>query len=86
MLAKLKNFVKNNGSDVFIILAVILVALIAFGIGRLTAPKSEPIQIKNLEKESIEDLIVLVQENTGQGIENVNYQGKVVGSVKSETH
>ena len=83
MLTKLKNFVKNNGSDIFVILVIILVALISFGIGRLTAPKTEPIQIKNLEKASVEDLKIPATE---QGSSETNYQGKVLGSKNSDKY
>lgn len=81
MLSQFKNLSKNQ--DLFIIITIILVALISFGIGRLTAPKTEPIQIKNLEKASVEDLIVPVQE---QRSSEINYQGKVVGSKNSDKY
>ncbi len=86
MLTKLKNFVKDNGSDIFVILVIILVALISFGIGRLTAPKAEPIQIKNLEKASIEDLDI---ENQGKVYPPATEQsdvGRVVGSKNSDKY
>ena len=86
MLTKLKNFVKNNGSDIFIISVIILVALISFGIGRLTAPKTEPIQIKNLEKALPSSLR---SEEGGQAsVEGIktDYQGKVVGSKNSDKY
>lgn len=69
--------------DWFIIATVILVTLISFGIGRLTAPKTEPIQIKNLEKANVEQLKIPVQE---QGSSEINYQGKVVGSKNSDKY
>ncbi len=47
--------------DVFIVATIVLVALIFFGIGRLTSPKSEPIQIMNLEKASV--IGIEIQEN-----------------------
>jgi len=56
MLSHLKNYFKSNKSDLFIIAVIIMVALIFFGIGRLTASKTEPIQIKNLEQGSVENL------------------------------
>jgi len=86
MLAKLKNFVKTNGSDIFIVLTVILVALISFGIGRLTMPKSEPILIKNLEQGSVEDIDV---ENQGKVYPPATEQsdvGRVVGSKNSDKY
>ena len=69
--------------DWFIIATVILVALISFGIGRLTAPKTEPIQIKNLEKASVEDLKIPEEK---QESSEINYQGKVVGSKNSDKY
>lgn len=79
MLSKLKNFVKNNSSDVFIILTVILVALISFGVGRLSAPKTEPIQIKNLKQADYNDLELKTEETENT---DIVYQGKVVASAK----
>jgi len=49
---KLVNGVKSNRQGIFIILVIMLIALIFFGLGRLTAPTEEPIQIKNLEEAS----------------------------------
>ena len=72
--------------DWFIVLAVILVALISFGIGRLTAPKGEPIQIKNLEKALPSSLR---SEEGGQAsVEGIktDYQGKVLGSKNSDKY
>ena len=69
--------------DVFIITTVILVALIAFGIGRLTSPKSEPVQIMNLEKASVEDLNIPATEEQKS---NIDYEGKVLGSVASDKY
>ena len=72
--------------DWFIIATVILVALIAFGIGRLTSPKTEPIQIKNLEKASIENLDI---ENQGKVYPPTTEQsdvGRVVGSKNSDKY
>ncbi len=43
MLSHLKN--NFNPKDAFIVLVIILVALIFFGLGRLSAPVEEPIQI-----------------------------------------
>lgn len=74
--------------DVFIIATIVLVALISFGIGRLTAPKSEPIQIMNLEKASVEDIKgeqpASAKATAGEG--GVSYEGKVLGSVNSDKY
>jgi len=69
--------------DLFLIITIILVALVFFGIGRLTSPKSEPIQIMNLDKASVEDIKAPAQE---QGSSDVNYEGKVLGSVNSDKY
>jgi len=82
----IKDFLKRNGSDIFIVLTVILVALISFGIGRLTMPKSEPILIKNLEQASVEDIDV---ENQGKVYPPATEQsdvGRVVGSKNSDKY
>ena len=86
MLAKLKNFVKNNSSDIFIILTVILVALISFGIGRLTVPKSEPILIKNLEQANIDDLNIEAQGKVYPPATEQSDVGRVVGSKNSDKY
>jgi len=87
--SQLFNRVKNNSSDIFVILVIILVVLISFGIGRLTSPKSEPIQIKNLEKASMEDLVPVKQGiNNGavQGVIQGDTKGVVVGSKNSDKY
>ncbi|MFZ5559833.1 MAG: Ada metal-binding domain-containing protein [Patescibacteria group bacterium] len=87
MLSQFKNFIKNNGSDIFIIGVIILVALISFGIGRLSAPKTEPIQIKNLEPASVEN--ISPEQEGDKGIQEDNkgiYEGKVVGSKNSDKY
>jgi hypothetical protein len=86
MLAKLKNLVKNNGSDIFIVLTVILVALISFGIGRLSAPKSEPILIKNLEQGNVEQLMSEQSISAPTDAGTTADKGKVVGSKNSDKY
>lgn len=72
--------------DMFIVATIVLAALIFFGIGRLTAPKEEPIHIVNLEKASVEDIKPseegINEEQTYQG----DYKGKVLGSVNSDKY
>ena len=70
--------------DVFIVATIVLVALISFGIGRLTSPKSEPIQIMNLEKASVEDISPYAPEGVSEDKKAPDYEGKVLGSVNSE--
>jgi len=82
MLSQFKNFIKNNASDSFVIIVIILVALIAFGIGRLTAPKTEPIPIKNLEPASIEDIEGKVYPPASEQSD----VGRVVGSKNSDKY
>jgi len=89
MLSQIKIFIKRNGNDIFIVLVVILVALIFFGIGRLTAPKSEAIRIENLRQITPEDLL---KEATNSQL-NANstdgasvYTGKVVASKNSDKY
>lgn len=72
--------------DWFIIATVILVALIAFGIGRLTAPKTEPIQIKNLEKASVEDIEIKDQGKVYPPATEQSDVGRVVGSKNSDKY
>ena len=86
MLSRFKNFCKDKQSDLFIIITIILVTLISFGIGRLTAPKTEPIQIKNLEKASVQDITPEQKEGTAQKETQGNYQGQVVGSKNSDKY
>lgn len=86
MLSRFKNLCKNKQSDLFIIITIILVALIAFGVGRLSASKSEPILIKNLEQASIENIAPKQEEKTIQNEIQGSYQGQVVGSKNSDKY
>ncbi len=72
--------------NLFIILTIIFVALIFFGIGRLTAPKSEPIQIMNLEKASVEDISPYAPKGVSEDKKTPDYEGKVLGSVNSDKY
>jgi len=84
--SQLFNRVKNNSSDIFVILVIILVALISFGIGRLTIPRSDPIQIKNLEKASIENLEIKDQGKIYPPATKQSDVGRVVGSKNSDKY
>lgn len=75
-----------NKEDIILIITIILVALIAFGIGRLSAPKREPVMIKGLEQALPSSLR---SEEGGQAsVETIktDYQGKVVGSKNSDKY
>lgn len=47
-ISQIKLWVKENQADIVLVISVILIALISFGLGRLTAPNiiKEPITIK----------------------------------------
>jgi len=82
----ISQFKKLINPDTFIILVIIFVALICFGMGRLSAPKTEPILIKNLERANVENLIpeqdkrIIQKENQG------DIKGAVVGSKNSDKY
>ncbi len=89
MLSRFKDFFKEKWQDIFIIATIVLIALISFGIGRLTAPKREPIEIKGMEKANIQDLMMpdkISSAESDDKKEELNYQGKVVGSIKSDKY
>jgi len=86
MLSHLKNYFKSNQSDLFIIAVIVLVALICFGIGRLTAPKTEPIQIKGLEQASVEDLSGEQSSFVPTDVGTTEDKGAVVGSKNSDKY
>lgn len=48
MLSQIKNWVKDNQADIILVIGIIIIALISFGFGRLTAPKivKEPVVIE----------------------------------------
>lgn len=83
MLKSVKQYIQDRASDLFIILVIFLVALISFGIGRITASNNEPIQINNLEKTSQENLKSLEKERVS---EQTDYRGKVVASKNSDKY
>ena len=76
----------NINQDLFIIITIILIALIFFGIGRLTSPKSEPIQIMNLEKASVEDISPYAPDRASEDRKIPDYEGKVLGSINSDKY
>lgn len=50
MLAKIKKFIKSNEKDLIIVIAIVMVALISFGLGRLSKIRENrvPVTIENL--------------------------------------
>jgi len=48
MLAKIKDFVKNNKADIILVVGVILVSLLSFALGYITAKEQEkePLRIE----------------------------------------
>jgi hypothetical protein len=64
MLSKIKNFIKSYEKDVILVAVVILVALISFGLGRLSKIKEgrAPITIQNLSTDKVN-----TQNNTKDG-------------------
>jgi len=55
MLAKIKNFIKSNEKDLFIAIIIVMVALISFGLGRLSKIRENkpPITIENMSASAI---------------------------------
>jgi len=79
MLAKIKNFIKSNEKDLFIAIIIILVALISFGLGRLSKIRENKplINIENLGA-AAGDTRTLQGSETGQ--EASVQEGLLVGS------
>jgi hypothetical protein len=85
MLAKIKEKIKAYKNDIFIVLVIILVALISFGLGRLSKIRENkaPVTIENLGASMINS-----QENFTQNDQNIksnqiqvnSSQGMLVGS------
>jgi len=73
--------------DWFIVGAIILVALIGFGAGRLTVPKSLPIQLNNVEKADIDKLSAEPTAPAPNSVGATSSQGgKVVASKNSDKY
>ncbi len=85
MLAKTKEKIKPYKNDIFIVLVIILVALISFGLGRLSKIRENkmPVTIENLSANMINS-----QENIPQDNQNIknnqvqinSSQGMLIGS------
>ena len=75
-------WVKNNESDIILTIGIVLISLISFGAGQLTAPQSdiEPIVIQNPSASIIQSA-----ESVPVG-ETTKEQGKFVGSINSSKY
>jgi hypothetical protein len=84
MLSHLKQLVKEHESDITLTIGIILVALISFGAGQLTAPQTnkEPIVIQG-PTASIEQSVSEVDQSADK---KTTEQGKFVGSVNSNKY
>ena len=84
MLSHFRQFVKEHESDILLAIGIVLVALISFGAGRLTAPQvnKEPIVIQE-PTASIEQSLPKVDQSVDK---ETTGQEKFVGSVKSNKY
>ena len=84
MLSHFKSFVKERESDITLTIGIILIALISFGTGRLTAPQTnkEPIIIEG-PTASIEQSVSEVNQPANK---ETTEQGRFVGSVNSNKY
>ncbi len=86
MLTNFKNFVKEHQSDITLTIGIVLVTLISFGAGRLTAHQigQEPIVIQG-PTASIEQSLE-TSRLAGETEQEETEQGKFVGSVNSNKY
>jgi len=84
MLSNFRNFVKEHESDITLTIGIALVALISFGVGRLTAPQTnkEPIIIQGLTA-SIEQSASEASQPTNK---ETTEQGRFVSSINSNKY
>ena len=76
MLSDFKKFVKNNESDIFLTISIVLISLIIFGsIILINSKENESIMIQNPSASVIENIMI----NSDESIE----QGSFVGSINS---
>lgn len=83
-LGRARQFVKRNQNDLILVGGIILVSLISFGVGRLTAPQPvapEPIVIENAipAAELSQNEIPKEEEESGGGV--ASQVGKYVASI-----
>ncbi|MDD2730508.1 MAG: Ada metal-binding domain-containing protein [Candidatus Portnoybacteria bacterium] len=76
VLTKIGDWIKRNQADIALVIGFILVALIAFGAGRLTAPETvkNPLVVEQPFPETVS------QAGAGQGNRAENAQGQFVAS------
>ena len=82
MLSNFKSFVKEHESDITLTIGIVLIALISFGTGRLTAPQTnnEPIVIEGPTASAIKATEPASVKATA------DKQGRFVGSVNSNKY
>lgn len=93
MLSKFLKFVKGNQADIVLVIGIILISLISFGAGRLTAPNlsNQPLIIQEptaaifpaVQDDIQEDIRKDVIQDTLSG---VIQKGEFVGSIKSDKY
>lgn len=88
MLSQLKNFVKKNESDIVLVIGVVLVALISFGAGRLTAfrDNKEPLIIQDSTLTASVQESLAPQAGGSSQLKEPIKEGKFVGSLKSDKY
>ncbi len=85
------NFVKERQSEITLTIAIILIALVSFGAGRLTAPQTgqEPIIIQGPSTSLEDNYSASVEQSLeiGQPAEKSrSEQGRLVGSINSNKY
>jgi len=93
-LSQIKTLVKNNQGDIALVIGFVLVAIIAFGVGRLTAPPivRNPIIVENAanngDSANISGSITSAASQNNQLVANTqtNTKGMFVGSKNSNLY
>lgn len=81
-ISQIKNWVKDNQADIILVIGIILIALISFGLGRLTAPKivKEPVVIE--EPVSNQSAAISSQLTATSSEEEINITSQATSSEK----